>query len=181
MEIGRIRSILDQGNGITLTEISDILNSKQDELEMSNKEVKVSLMEQLQVSIQICLSKKKNESLLVFSTKPSAQVIVQKVGSTDIIKSAALSLPHTILEESFDYDDKFCDADDLERSWKKTKISDKLMTFFSTLFIIKMSLILSVPVFNETHLQSPDFVEDDKDTERKNGNIKFSKLNLFAN
>ena len=97
METGRIRSILDQGNGITLSEISDILNSKQDELEMSNKEVKVSLMEQLQVSIQICLSKKKNESLLVFSTKPSAQVIVQKVGSTDIIKSAALSLLYLIL------------------------------------------------------------------------------------
>ena len=73
METGRIRSILDQGNGITLSEISDILNSKQDELEMSNKEVKLSLMEQLQVSIQICLSKKKNESLLVFSTKPSAR------------------------------------------------------------------------------------------------------------
>ena len=97
METGRIRSILDQGNGITLSEISDILNSKQDELEMSNKEVKLSLMEQLQVSIQICLSKKKNESLLVFSTKPSAQVIVQKVGSTDIIKSAALSLLYLIL------------------------------------------------------------------------------------
>ena len=86
METGRIRSILDQGNGITLSEISDILNSKQDELEMSNKEVKLSLMEQLQVSIQICLSKKKNESLLVFSTKPSAQVIVQKVGSTEFIR-----------------------------------------------------------------------------------------------
>ena len=43
-----------------------------------------------------------------------------------------------------------------------------------------MSLILSVPVFHESHLQSPDFAEDDKDTERKNGNIKFSKLNLFT-
>ena len=55
------------------------------------------------------------------------------------------------------------------------------MTFFSTLFIIKMSLILSVPVFHESHLQSTDFAEDDKDTEIKNGNIKFSKLNLFTN
>ena len=50
------------------------------------------------------------------------------------------------------------------------------MTFFSTLFNIKMSLMLAVPVFNETHFQSPDFVEDGTDTERKNGNIKCSKL-----
>ena len=33
------------------------------------------------------------------------------------------------------------------------------MTFFSTLFNIKKSLMLADPVFNETHLQSPDFVE----------------------
>ena len=121
METERIRSILDQGNGLTLSEIRDIMNSKQDELEISNKEIKHSIMEQLQDSIQIYLSKKKNESLLVFSTKPSAQVIVQKVESTDIIKSAAVSLRHTILKQSFDLDDKFCDNNDLERSWKKQK------------------------------------------------------------
>ena len=32
------------------------------------------------------------------------------------------------------------------------------------------------PGFNENHLQSPGFVEDDIDTERKNENIKFTKL-----
>ena len=40
------------------------------------------------------------------------------------------------------------------------------MTFFSTLFNIKKSLMLANPVFNETHLQSPDFAEDDIDTEK---------------
>ena len=55
----------------------------------------------------------KQESLLVFSSKLSAQDMVQKVRSTDIITSAALSLRHAILEESFDLDDKFCDADEL--------------------------------------------------------------------
>ena len=45
-----------------------------------------------------------------------------------------------------------------------------------------MSLMLADPVFDETHLQSPDFVEDDTDAERKNENINFSKLlYLFAN
>ena len=93
-----------------------------------------------------------------------------------MIKSAALSLRHAILEKPFDLDDKFCDADDLETSWKKTNISVTFTTFFSALFNIKRSLMLAGPVFNETFLQSPDFVEDDIDTERKNENIKFTKL-----
>ena len=50
------------------------------------------------------------------------------------------------------------------------------MTFFSTLFNLKKSLMLADPVFNETHLQSPDFLEDDIDTERKNENINFIKV-----
>ena len=40
------------------------------------------------------------------------------------------------------------------------------MTFFSTLFNIKKSLMLANPVFNENHLQSPNFVEDNINTER---------------
>ena len=50
------------------------------------------------------------------------------------------------------------------------------MTFFSTLFNMKKSLMLADPVFNETHLQSPDFVENDIHSERKNENIKFTKI-----
>ena len=44
----------------------DIMNSKQDELEISNKEVKLSILEQLQDSIQFCPSKSKNDSPLFF-------------------------------------------------------------------------------------------------------------------
>ena len=85
IEIERIKHILDQGNGLTLSEIKDILNSKLDEVEISNKEIKLFLTEQLHDSIQFCLSKNKNESLLVFSSKLSAEVMVQKVRSTHLI------------------------------------------------------------------------------------------------
>ena len=79
------------------------------------------------------------------------------------------------MEESFDLDGRFCDDDDdddddddLETSWQKQKL-------FSNLINIQKSLILADSVFNETHLQLPDFVEDDIDTDRKNENIKFTK------
>ena len=55
-------------------------------------------------------------------------------------------------------------------------MSDNFLTFFFTFFNIKESLMFAHPVFNETYLQSPNFVEDDIDTERKNENIKFTKL-----
>ena len=79
MEIERAKFILDWGNRLTLSEIRDIINNKQVEVEISNKEIKLFLMEQLQDSIQFWPSKNKNESLLIFSSKLSAQDMVQKV------------------------------------------------------------------------------------------------------
>ena len=76
MEIERTKFILEQGNRLTLNEIRDITNSKQDEVEISNKDFGLFLMEQLQDSIQFCPSKNKDESLLVFSSKLSAQDMV---------------------------------------------------------------------------------------------------------
>ena len=134
MQIERITAIVDQVNGLNLSEIRDIINGKQGEVQISNKEVKLFLIEQLEDSIHYFPSKNENESLLVFSSKLNTQDIVQIVKSTDVIKSAALSLRLAIREVSFDLDDKFCDADDLETSWKKNpEISNKFMTYFSTL------------------------------------------------
>ena len=76
MEIERTKFILEQGNRLTLNEIRDITNSKQDEVEISNKDFGLFPMEQLQDSIQFCPSKNKDESLLVFSSKLSAQDMV---------------------------------------------------------------------------------------------------------
>ena len=53
-----------------------------------------------------------------FSSKLSAQDIICKVISIHKRKSAILSLHHATMEESFDLDDKFCDADDLQSFMK---------------------------------------------------------------
>ena len=47
MEIERITAILDHVNGLSLTEIRDIIKSKQGKVEWSNKEVKLFLVKQL--------------------------------------------------------------------------------------------------------------------------------------
>ena len=57
MEIERAKFILDWGNRLTLSEIRDITDNKQAEVEISNKEIKLFLMEQLQDNIQFWPSK----------------------------------------------------------------------------------------------------------------------------
>ena len=67
-----------------------------------------------------------------------------------------------------------------ETSRKETKISNKFMTYFSTSFKMKKSLMLTDPVLSETHSQSTGFVEDDIDAETKNENIKFTELVFYT-
>ena len=56
MEIERITAILDQGGWkLILSEIRDIINSKREEVEISNKEVKLLLMEQLKRAFNFVL------------------------------------------------------------------------------------------------------------------------------
>lgn len=93
-----------------------------------------------------------------------------------MLKSPALSLRHTTLKKSFDLDEKFFDAVNLETSCKKNKTFQYILTSFSTLFNIKQPLMLADPVLNETYLQSPDSAEDDIDIKSKNEKIKFTKL-----
>lgn len=47
MEIERITAILDHVNGLSLSEIRVIIKSKQDKVELSNKEAKLFLVKQL--------------------------------------------------------------------------------------------------------------------------------------
>ena len=51
-----------------------------------------------------------------------------------------------------------------KRLAKKQKILINLIHPFSTLFNMKKSLMLDDTVLNETHLHSPEFVNDDIDT-----------------
>ena len=51
-----------------------------------------------------------------------------------------------------------------KRLAKKQKVLINLIYAFYTLFNMKKLLMLADTVLNETHLQSPDFVNDDIDT-----------------
>ena len=54
-----IEEVISRGNGITLTEIRDMINTKED-IDIKNKKVKSFLVEFLGDSIQFCESDRKN-------------------------------------------------------------------------------------------------------------------------
>ena len=73
-----LEGLLKNGYGISLSGIRELINDKNGENFLSNKEIKLSLVESFCSSIQFCPSELKNESLMVFSSEIELQDIVNK-------------------------------------------------------------------------------------------------------
>ena len=165
-EIFHIDRILKEGNGIAISDIRDLINENNEIETMSNKEVELYLTEHYGERIQFSKSSIKNQSTLVFSSELSVQNIIEKVRSTNVIKEAASSLRNVIMKQSFHIDDKYCDADELSESWQKTLFPDEVMTFFSSFFNIKKSVLsrcLTTENFDpDIETRDPDWAEVDE-------------------
>ena len=81
-----------------VSEIRDLINDKNGENFLSNKEIKLFLVELFGSSIQFCPSERKNESLMVFSSEIELQDIVKKMRSLDNIKTAAATIRQSLLD-----------------------------------------------------------------------------------
>ena len=103
--------------------------------------------------IQFSPSTVKNQSLLVFSSKLTIQDVVEKVRSINVIRDAASTLRSVFMRQTFDLDNKYCDAEELRTSWDNTILPDKVKKFFSNFFNITKSTLLSNSLQN---LPEPD-------------------------
>ena len=135
--------MIDSGRGIALTEIKDIINDL-GLINIRTNEVKVFLLEMFGENIQYCKSKSKNNSLLVFSAKISVADIANVIRSTDIIRAAALELRKALLNLDFQLDDNYCDAHELEYTWRNTAIPETFITFLSALINVKKIYLLKI-------------------------------------
>ena len=61
-----ITKILNQGRGIAISDIRDMINNENPETDMKNNELKAFLEEEFQTNIQFCLSESKNKSVCLF-------------------------------------------------------------------------------------------------------------------
>ena len=71
---------------------------------------------------------------MIFLKNLSAEDLVDTIRANDPIRESAKIIRGLLLERNFDLQDKFCDAHDLEESWKNI-VGQELITIFSaTLF-----------------------------------------------
>ena len=129
-----IKEILEKRMGTSLSDIRDTVNEDLDKNFLNNNKIKMFLTEMIGDDIQFCKLYAKNQSLLIFSAKLSMQDIVQRLQSINMYKEVASNLGDILLPTSFDIDDKFGDANELEHSWEFITIPKGFAYFFSTLF-----------------------------------------------
>ena len=141
-----------------MSEIRDTLNEKYGASFISNKEVKLFVIEHFGEEIQFICSKRKNESMILFSSKLTVEDVVQKMKSIDIVKDTARMIRQSLNTVEFGLDDKFGDAEELASSWNRCELPDILISFFATLFNIPQTILI------KSFLDSDNIFEcDDED------------------
>lgn len=136
-----IKETIDRGYGVSLSDIRDMINEKEDVV-IVNKVIKSTLIDHFGDKIQFCESDRKNQSMFVFSSSIKTSDILNTLRSIDTIKSAADILWQALKNVDFCLKDKFCDAEKLKNSWCNTKIPNELLSFFSILFNVKKTTLI---------------------------------------
>ena len=114
-EVDVIRNLLEQGIGIPLSD-RDMINDKYRVDTISNKEVKLFMLEHFQGKIQFCESEHASKSLLVFSYDLEMRDVIKKLKSLNNVKIAAQTVRKYLLQSDFSLEDKYCDAQELNHS-----------------------------------------------------------------
>jgi hypothetical protein len=152
-----IDSDLTQGKGYALSDLRNCCNQKlNSENNFSNREIKVLLIHRYGQSVSFSIPLEANKSAMVFLETFSKHELVEKIRGTDPLQQCAAIIRQELLKQDFALQDKFCDAHDLEESWKSIVIPDTILKFFSILFN-----------FHPDHQQMPSIgtneVDDDSD------------------
>lgn len=138
-----LQPLLEAGYGFSLSDVRDYMNIIDGTLTIHNSEIKSFLVKKYGESIIFCPSKRRNESLMFFSSTLTAETLASKIRSQDAVKDAADILRKDLVDVDFGLTDKFCDAQELNQSWTTTKIPDTVLTFLSTLCNVNKSHILN--------------------------------------
>ena len=137
-----ITKILNQGRGIAISNIRDMINNENPETDMKNNELKAFLEKEFQTNIQFSLSESKDKSQIVYSSSITVKDAINKLRSIDCVKNAVQYIRKVLLNVDFCLEDKFCDAQELKDSYSNTQIPDVFLSFFATLFNINQAMLM---------------------------------------
>ena len=100
-----IRNLLQQGIGIPLSNIRDMINDKHRVDTIPTKDVKLFMLEHFQGTIQFCESEQANKSLLAFSSDLEMRDVIKKLRSLNAVQIAAQTIRKCFLEADFGLED----------------------------------------------------------------------------
>ena len=135
-----IESGLSNGLGYELSFVRNSINEylekqyPQCKLNVTNREVKLLLVNHFGGKIYFSQPKQVNKSLMFFSQNVTVEDVAQTIRNTDPIKECAQQIRKSLLDVDFNLNDRFCDAADLEESLNAISIPDPLLNFFAVLF-----------------------------------------------
>ena len=129
-----MKNLLQQGIGIPLSNLRDMINDERGVDTVSNKEVKLFMLEHFQDKIQFCESEQANKFLLALSSDLEMRDVIKTLRSMNTVKIAAQTTRKCFLEADFGLEDKYCDAQELNHSWKDIVLLAGLGAFFSVLY-----------------------------------------------
>ena len=113
---------------------------------ISNREVKLFTLEHFQDKIHFCESEQTNKSLPPFSSDLAMRDAIKRLWSLNTVKIAAQTIRKYLLEPDFGLEDKYCDAQELNHSWKDILLPAGLGALFSILYNVdKQSYLLKLP------------------------------------
>ena len=101
------------------------------------------MLEHFRDKIQFCESEQANESLLAFSSDLEMRDVIKKLRSLTTVKMAAQTIRKCLLEAVLDLEDKYCDAQELNHSWKDMVLPAGLGAFFSVLYNVNQTKLLA--------------------------------------
>ena len=121
----------------------------------------------------MCYSKRKNESIFMYSSKIDIQDVIDKLRSLDGINIAAQKLRKSLLSFDFELSDKFCDAGELKEAWGNQSMPDEFLTFFAELFNIKKTSLIPDTERDPEFSDDSDEEDDDKNINQNQNSLKF--------
>ena len=163
------------GNGYELSVIREFMNEKlkQNGIILSNRDIKLFLLNQFGDDIDFAYSDNQRKSMMVFSVRNvNSQDLAEKICSIDPLKVFASRIREELSAFDFQLNDRFGDAEDLRQSLKNADIPEVTLHFFSEIFNF------DVTTYKEAaeNILTDDYENtDDHDDENKNeGRSKLS-------
>ena len=132
-----LRPGFNSGDGFPLSDITNKFNeilAAHQCRPVSNKEIKLLLIDSFGDQISFSQPKQRNKSLMVLGPAVSREELADKIRSQNLMVESGKRLREALKKCDFDLHDKFCDSTELDGAWEHMDMPDDVLNFFAGVF-----------------------------------------------